>query len=107
LAAQSGLHEFEDSQITRALALYDAASQVWVLEPATMPSRPTGAGRLVTTAAGGLGGMGLGILLVCLAEFFNTTIRRKEEIEQLVGIPVIGVVPKMKEVVGNQDMVSS
>ena len=91
------LEKHEDSQITKELALYDDGNQVWVVEPAALPSRPMGLPRAAFGLLSILGGLMLGVLLVFAVEFFSSTIRKKEEVEALVGVPVIGTIPRLTD----------
>jgi polysaccharide chain length determinant protein (PEP-CTERM system associated) len=91
------LEKHEDSQITKELALYDDGNQVWVVEPAALPTRPMGLPRAAFLLLSVLGGLMFGGLLVFAVEFFSNTIRKKEEVEALVGVPVIGTIPRLTD----------
>ncbi len=91
------LEKHEDSQITKELALYDDGNQVWVVEPPALPTRPMGLPKLIVIVLSVLGGLMLGALLVFSVEFFSSTIRKKEEVEALVGVPVIGTIPRLTD----------
>jgi len=91
------LEKHEDSQINKELALLDDGNQVWVVEPAALPSRPMGLPRAAFGLLSILGGLMLGVLLVFAVEFFSSTIRKKEEVEALVGVPVIGTIPRLTD----------
>ena len=91
------LEKHEDSQINKELALLDDGNQVWVVEPAALPSRPMGLPRAAFALLSILGGLMFGALLVFADEFFSSTIRKKEEVEALVGVPVIGTIPRLTD----------
>ena len=43
-----------------------------------------------------MAGWFLAVAIVVLADMLNTKVRRTEEVEELLGIPVIGRMPAMK-----------
>lgn len=45
-------------------------------------------------AMGAMGGLAVGLIVVLLLDFFNTSIRRIDEVESLLGRPVLAVVPQ-------------
>ncbi len=51
----------------------------------------------VRVLGGGLAGMVLAVLLILLADLFNTTINSGEEISQQYGLPVLGNIPDIVE----------
>ncbi|MCP4757524.1 MAG: hypothetical protein GY866_42240 [Proteobacteria bacterium] len=67
------------------------------LVPAEIPKNPfePQQGRILLFSF--VGGAILGVLLVCLRRFLDDSIRRPSDIEEMLGVPVIGRVPKLWE----------
>jgi uncharacterized protein involved in exopolysaccharide biosynthesis len=69
------------------------ASNIRVSEPATLPTRPIRPRtRLIWSLAAVLG-LSLGIGVAFLADSLDTRVRSPEDIERVLGVPVLGVVP--------------
>ncbi len=88
---------YEDSQVTKALALYDEGNKIWVLQPASLPDFPFSPRMMLILMGSAMGGVLAGLVLVFAAEFLSSTIRREEEVEELTQAPVIGTIPKLFE----------
>ena len=67
-----------------------------VIDKAIAPSSPSGPNRPVYVAVAFMAGLFLAVAIVVLADMLNTKVRRTEEVEELLGIPVIGRMPAMK-----------
>jgi polysaccharide biosynthesis transport protein len=63
-----------------------------IISPATLPRSPN-SNRLKFYAIGGMAGLGGGILLAFLLEYFKPGVRTSAEIEQSFGLPVVGFIP--------------
>ncbi len=67
-----------------------------VIDEADAPTSPSGPNRLMYTAVAFLAGLFAAIAIVVLADMLNTRARDAEDVEQLLGVPVIGRIPAMK-----------
>jgi capsular exopolysaccharide synthesis family protein len=67
-----------------------------IVSPATLPRSPN-SNRMKFYALGGAAGLGGGLLLVFLLEYFKPGIRGSLEIEQSFGLPVAGFVPLVSQ----------
>jgi succinoglycan biosynthesis transport protein ExoP len=67
-----------------------------IVSPATLPRSPN-SNRVKFYALGGGAGLGAGLLLVFLLEYFKPGIRTSAEIEQSFGLPVVGFIPLMSQ----------
>jgi capsular exopolysaccharide synthesis family protein len=70
-------------------------NMVTVLEPAVVPVQPSSPRRYRTIALALAGGMMLGAGLALLRERLDGRMRSVEEIQTIIGLPVLGVVPQM------------
>lgn len=67
-----------------------------VIDQAVSPSSPSGPNRLMYTAVAFLAGLFVAIAIVVLADMLNTKVRNADEVEELLGLPVIGRMPAVK-----------
>ena len=72
----------DDSKI-----FYDVTARAYV------PDKPSQPRTLLNTGAAAALGLLLGLILIFVVEFFDNTIRTEEDVEQLTGLNVLGVVP--------------
>ena len=63
-----------------------------IISPANLPRAPN-SNRVKFYALGGAAGLGGGLLLAFLLEYFKSGIKSSAEIEQSFGLPVVGIVP--------------
>lgn len=73
-----------------------AVQAVNVIDQASVPDKPSGPPRLLYTAVGLLAGLFIAVAVVVIADMVNTRVRKPEEIEELLGVPVIGRIPVIK-----------
>lgn len=67
-----------------------------VIDEAVAPSAPSGPNRPMYVAVAFMAGLFLAVAIVVVADMLNTKVRRVEEVEELLGLPVIGRMPIMK-----------
>lgn len=73
-----------------------SVDSVNVIDSAVTPEQPSGPNRPLYVAVALLAGLFLAVAIVVLADMLNTKIRGQEDIEELLGVPVIGRIPAMK-----------
>ncbi len=73
------------------LAQAQATDKVSVVEDA-LPGRRAGQSSLMLSLQGALVGLLLGVGLVVLIEYLNDTVKSKEEVEALTGLPTLGMI---------------
>jgi uncharacterized protein involved in exopolysaccharide biosynthesis len=87
--------QVRSSQIGGALRRSDAEVRYKLLDPANRPITPNTADQPKIILMALFGGLGFGIGLVYLIEFFDHSFKSVEEIEQFLGVTVLGTVPKL------------
>jgi uncharacterized protein involved in exopolysaccharide biosynthesis len=78
------------------IELLAKGQRIAVLDPATIPSRPTSPNRALISTGGIAAGAFLGIALIALMEFLNSAIRRPVDIVRQLGITPIVTVPYIR-----------
>jgi polysaccharide biosynthesis transport protein len=83
--------------IQQATTSAEANTKYQILEPATIPLEPSSPNRVKIT----LMGLGLGLLLgVCamiMAEVVDHSIKSIEDVEELLGMEVVGTIPRIED----------
>ena len=88
----NGLAETTDSV---AREVMDVKS-INVIDEAVEASSPSGPPRAMYTAVAFLAGIFLAIAIVVVMDMLNTRVRSADELEELLGVPVIGRIPTIK-----------
>lgn len=66
---------------------------VKIVEPAELPENPASPNKKLNIAVAFLLGLMISVGLAFLLEFLDNTFKSKEQLEQILGIPVIGAIP--------------
>lgn len=69
---------------------------VSVIDQAVSPSSPSGPNRSMYIAVALLAGLFIAIAIVVVSDMLNTKVRNADEVEELLGLPVIGRMPAVK-----------
>lgn len=86
------------SRMTQELAQTDLKnSQIRVIDPAVEPRSPYKPKALVNVAIGGFLGLSAGFGLVFLVAFLDDRVKTAFDVESVVGLPLIGIVPRLKK----------
>ena len=68
--------------------------EVSIVKPAVPPDKPSNIpSKLVIVATGIVMGLIIGVVFAFLAEIFDTSMGRIEDVEELLQVPVLGVIP--------------
>lgn len=84
-----------DNVSTIAQQVMDVQS-VNVIDEAQTPKNPSGPNRTLYVAVAFLAGLFVAVAIVVLTDMLNTKIRTADELEELLGVPVIGRIPEMR-----------
>jgi uncharacterized protein involved in exopolysaccharide biosynthesis len=91
---------FEDqvrsTELLDGLRRSDADVRYNITDPANRPITPNTADQPKIVIMALFGGLGLGVALVYLIEFFDHSFKSVEDIEQVLGLTVLGTVPKIE-----------
>ena len=72
--------------------------EVKVIKPALEPSYPVNMpNTLMNTVTGGIIGLVVGLVLALIVETMDTSLGTIEDVEEILGIPVLGVIPSIQE----------
>lgn len=80
------------SEIAREVMSIESVNAI---DSATAPSSPSGPNRVLYVAVAFMAGFFLAIAIVVVADMLNTKVRGEEQVEELLGVPVIGRIPMM------------
>ena len=69
------------------------ANNISIVDRAQAPNRPSKPNLLLNIAIAGLVGLGLGVLAALLLEALDETLEKPEDVEEKLGLPVLGIVP--------------
>ena len=69
---------------------------VQIIQQPVIPTSAIGPNKVMNIAIGGILGLAIGIGLVFLKEFINNSFKSKEEIEEILEIACLGVIPKIE-----------
>jgi capsular exopolysaccharide synthesis family protein len=95
--------ELQKARIAEAVEV----GEVEVVDPALYPAAPLGGERVLRTLLGLLVGLGLGCAGAVLREKANTTIRTREDLEQLVPASPLAVIPRASQAGGLRDRLNA
>jgi capsular exopolysaccharide synthesis family protein len=72
--------------------------EVKIIKPALEPSHPINTpNTLLNTVTGGIIGLVVGLVLALIVETMDTSLGTIEDVEEILGIPVLGVIPSIQE----------
>lgn len=78
------------------IELLAQGQRVSVIDPATVPSRPSRPNRMLIAAGGSVAGLGLGVALALGLALLNSAIRRPTEITAKLGITPLATIPYVR-----------
>jgi succinoglycan biosynthesis transport protein ExoP len=84
-------NKYEEYRITEAVK----AAGVTVIDRAITPQSPVKPKKKLNVAIAGFLGLFVGLGLVFVMEFLDTTLKSAEDVERLLGLPVLGRIPEV------------
>jgi len=89
---ESLLEKLNDVQLLSTLN----TTNIQPLDKAEIPTVPARPQKLFTIGLSGLVGLMLGILLAVFVEYLDNTVKSTEDVDRLLGLPALGVVPALE-----------
>ena len=87
------LEKLEEARIAEAIRVGYAR----IIEPANVPRSPVRPRRVFNIFFGAIFGMFFGVMLAFVYEYFDDSIKNEEDVKELLGLPVLGVIPHFDE----------
>jgi polysaccharide chain length determinant protein (PEP-CTERM system associated) len=86
----------EESKLAANLERRQIGEQLRIVDPASLPSRPSNQKQRVGALAGGsLGGLILGLMLVGFLEYRDSSFKSEEDVTRVLALPVLALIPVM------------
>ncbi|HHY46388.1 MAG TPA: hypothetical protein GX506_03715 [Firmicutes bacterium] len=92
------LTKYEETKITEAMKLAD----IQPLDRAIVPRDPIKPRKLLNVAIAAFLGLFVGIGLAFIMEFMDISFKSQDEVERVLGLPVLGFIPSMKRFKGKR-----
>ncbi|MGY5612708.1 GumC family protein [Vibrio brasiliensis] len=90
------LQRYEMAQLTGSLGVFEQNKRVKIIDLPFTPSRPANLPIIIFVIAGFVAGIALGSGVATLIELFDSSVRRKSEIESITKAPLLTQLPKIK-----------
>ena len=84
------LEKYQEARINEAMELGD----IRVIDEARIPKDPIKPNKELNLAIGGILGLMLGVMLTFFLEYMDNTIKTTEDVERILELPILGVIPK-------------
>src|SRR5215510_3007370 len=86
----------KESKMAANLERRQIGEQFKILDPPRLPEKPASPNRPLLYAIAVASSVGVGLLLVGAAEFFDRGLRSEEDIRTALALPVVAIVPLMR-----------
>jgi polysaccharide biosynthesis transport protein len=86
----------QGSTISQDLLQDVASTKYRIVEPAKLPLEPISPDRPKLVLLGVFLGLAIGVAAAILAEIFDSSFKKVEEVEAMLGLPVLGIAPKIE-----------
>jgi polysaccharide chain length determinant protein (PEP-CTERM system associated) len=88
----------ENARITSSLGVFERDKRVKVIDRPFTPTSPNNLSVVIFIISGLFGGIFLGIGIAVLLEVGDSTLRRRDQLEALAGVPVLSRVPDLSPI---------
>jgi polysaccharide chain length determinant protein (PEP-CTERM system associated) len=85
----------EDSKVAEELELRQVGDQFRIVDPPRRPEKPVAPNRRLIDLLGAAGSLVLGFGLALLLEVLDTSLKADSDVRLALGLPVLGLIPKM------------
>ena len=92
--SQERYDELEERYFSESARLNVPRIPIIIHAHPTLPSRPSSPDIPLYLAVGALGGLAIGVMIALMLEQLDSTVKTMEQVENLLGVPVMGVIPK-------------
>jgi polysaccharide chain length determinant protein (PEP-CTERM system associated) len=86
------LENLEEAKIAEAREIAD----IRLVDPAVYPRTPIKPRKMLNLAIGGVLALCVGCGMALALEYFDTTIKTSEDVERILGLPVMGAIPNLE-----------
>jgi uncharacterized protein involved in exopolysaccharide biosynthesis len=87
------LKKHSDSEMATDLERQRQGEQFRVLDPPSLPQKPTFPNRRFFALGGFFGGLGLGLAVASALELQDTTLRYERDVERILKLPTLAIIP--------------
>ncbi|MBW9148481.1 capsular biosynthesis protein [Clostridium sp. CM028] len=89
------INAISTSFIESSKKVYPIGGEIQVMDKANMPTNPISPNKVRNMAIGFLIGLIISVGLVFILEYSDNTIKTESDVEIYIGLPILGVIPKM------------
>ncbi len=90
------LARYEMARVSGSLGVFEQEKRIKIIDQPFTPTAPDNLPLPIFVAAGLFGGLFLGLGLAVLLEVTDTSIRRRDRLEELTGVPVLSRIPPLQ-----------
>jgi polysaccharide chain length determinant protein (PEP-CTERM system associated) len=98
---------YEMARVTGSLGRFEAPERIKLIDPPTQPTNPTNPPAILFLLFGTVGGLILGVGLATVAETLDGSIRRKDQVERLLGVAMLSRIPLIPEITASNPPLTS